>query len=182
MKENLKILLLEDNPYDAELIQFELRQFLPPFAFSHVFEKDGYCRELDRFGPDLILSDYDLPDYDGASALAEAKSRCPDVPFLLVTGAIGEERAIEVLTGGATDYVLKRNLTRLGPAVKRALKERWERKDRERAEARFRALVEQIPAVVFIYNIEGPYRTEYVSPHVENLLGISPWNSFGMPG
>ncbi len=182
MKENLKILLLEDNPYDAELIQFELRQFLPLFDLRHVSAKKEYIREIENFKPGLILSDYDLPDYDGASALAEAKSKCPDVPFLLVTGAIGEERAIEVFTSGATDYVLKRNLARLGPAVKRALKESMERRDREKAESRFKTLVEQIPAVVFIFSADGPYMTHYVSPQVENLLGISPWSPLGIPG
>ena len=86
-------------------------------------EKD-FIHELQEYCPDLILSDYDLPTYNGALALAEARRRCPDTPFILVTGAVGEDRAIEILTQGAKDYVLKNRLQqRLVPAVRRALAE-----------------------------------------------------------
>ncbi|MEW6334943.1 MAG: LuxR C-terminal-related transcriptional regulator, partial [Thermodesulfobacteriota bacterium] len=84
--------------------------------------------------PEIILSDYSLPSFDGLSALQHAVKRCPDVPFIFVSGALGEETAIELLRQGATDYVLKNRLSRLGPAVSRALEEVKERKERKTAE------------------------------------------------
>ena len=99
-----------------------------------------YIQALQEFPPDLILSDYDLPKYNGALALAEAKRRCPDTPFILVSGAVTEGRAIEILTQGAKDYVLKTLLQqRLVPAVRRALAEAEEHRTRKMAEA---ALIE----------------------------------------
>ncbi|MDQ1278168.1 MAG: Histidine kinase, partial [Thermodesulfobacteriota bacterium] len=94
----------------------------------------AYLQALQEFIPDLILSDYDLPRYIGAMAMAEARKRCPDTPFILVTGAIGEDRAIEMLTQGAKDYVLKNRLQRLAPAVQRALAEAAEQRARKEAE------------------------------------------------
>ena len=96
--------------------------------------------ELQEFCPDLILSDYDLPKYNGALALAEARRRCPDTPFILVTGAVTEDRAIEILTQGAKDYVLKNRLEqRLVPAVRRALAEAKEHRERKKAEEELQA-------------------------------------------
>ena len=139
MAESLRILILEDSPIDAELVQFELQE--AGFTFnSNVVktEKDFVCAIQDYY-PDLILSDYDLPQYNGALALAEARQKCPDVPFILVTGAVTEDRAIEILTQGAKDYVLKTRLQqRLVPAVRRVLAEAEEHQGRKRAEAELR--------------------------------------------
>ena len=136
MSEYLRILILEDNPVDAELVQFELQEAGLSFDARVVITKKDFVRELREFSPDLILSDYDLPQYNGALALAESKKRCPDTPFILVTGAVSEDRAIEILTQGAKDYVLKSRLQqRLAPAVERALAEAEEQKARKRAEA-----------------------------------------------
>ena len=139
MAESLRILVLEDNQADAELILFDLQEAgLSPTAKIVMTEKD-YVRELQKFSPDLILSDYDLPKYNGALALAEAKRRCPDTPFILVTGAVTEDRAIEILTQGARDYVLKSRLRqRLVSAVMRALAEAKEQKARKKAEDELR--------------------------------------------
>jgi DNA-binding NtrC family response regulator len=139
MAESLRILILEDNPADAELIQFELQEAGFVFTSKVVTTEEDFVRELQKFSADLILSDYDLPQYNGALALAEARRRCPDTPFILVTGAVSEDRAIEILTQGAKDYVLKSRLEqRLGPAVKRALAEAEEHKERKKAEAELR--------------------------------------------
>ena len=125
MAETIRILILEDNPPDADLVQFELEEAGFLFASKVVMTEEDFVRELREFSPDLILSDYDLPKYNGASALAEARRTCPDTPFILVTGAITEDRAIDILTQGAKDYVLKNRLRqRLVPAVRRALAER----------------------------------------------------------
>ena len=134
MDETLRILILEDSPADADLVQFELEEAGIAFTAKVVITKADFVRELQEYPPDLILSDYNLPDYNGASALAEAKRQCPDVPFILVTGAIGEDRAIEILTQGAKDYVMKNRLSRLAPAVRRALAEAKEYRARREAE------------------------------------------------
>ena len=139
MAEALQILILEDNPTDAELIQFELQEGGLAFTAKVVMTEKDYLQELQECSPDLILSDYDLPKYNGALALAEARRRCPDTPFILVTGAVTEDRAIEILTQGAKDYVLKTRLQqRLVPAVRRALAEAEEHRARKQAEAELR--------------------------------------------
>lgn len=134
MDETLRILILEDNPADAELVQFELQEAGIAFTAKVVITEADFLRGLQEFTPDLILSDYNLPDYNGTLALAESKRQYPDVPFILVTGAIGEDRAVEILTQGAKDYVMKNRLSRLAPAVRRALAEGKEHRARKEAE------------------------------------------------
>jgi PAS domain S-box-containing protein len=139
MVEPLRIVILEDNPADAELVQFELNEAGIIFISKVVMTEEDFVRGIQEFCPDLILSDYDLPKYNGALALAEARKRCPDTPFILVTGAITEDRAIEILTQGAKDYVLKTRLhQRLVPAVQRALAEAEEHRALKQAEAELR--------------------------------------------
>jgi PAS domain S-box-containing protein len=132
--DDIRILILEDNLADKELMEFELRQEGFIFHSKHVQNKKDYIKALRKYCPDIILSDHDLPDFSGTEALQIRKEISPETPFILVTGAIGEERAIEILTGGATDYVLKKNLSRLLPAVGRALHESYKRKKHKEAE------------------------------------------------
>ena len=94
MDRELRILILEDNPADAEIIQFEIQEAEIVFTAKVVTDEADFIRGLQDFAPDIILSDYDLPRYNGAAALVEAKKRRPDVPFILVTGAMTEEKAI----------------------------------------------------------------------------------------
>jgi DNA-binding NarL/FixJ family response regulator len=131
MNKDLSILILEDVPSDAELIQFELTEAGMAFTPHCVADRSSYIKALDEFSPDIILSDYSLPSFDGQSAMRLAAGKCPDVPFIFVSGALGEETAVELLKQGATDYVLKSRLFRLAPAVARAMQEA-----RERAETR----------------------------------------------
>ena len=120
--EFLRILILEDNPADAELVQFELAEAGLAFTAKVVMTKKDFVRELQEFSPDIILSDYNLPQFSGLQALAETQKKCPDVPFILLSGTILEERADEIINHGAKDYVLKTKLQeQLVPAVKRAL-------------------------------------------------------------
>jgi PAS domain S-box-containing protein len=130
----LRILLLEDNPLDAELIEAALEDSGLTFELTRTASHEGFNAALNGCRYDLILSDYNIPGFDGVAALAAAHLACPDVPFLFVTGALGEERAIELLKRGATDYVLKDRLERLVPSVQRALREAHERHERQRAE------------------------------------------------
>jgi signal transduction histidine kinase len=112
-----------------------------------VDNRAAFIRELDRLAPDLILSDFALPSFDGYAALALAQQHRPAAPFIFVTGTLGEEVAIETLKKGATDYVLKHRLARLVPSVHRALREAHVRAERHRAEAQLRQSHEQLRAL-----------------------------------
>lgn len=130
----LSILLVEDNPSDAELVGQALEKEGLSFSITRALSRKEFEAGLERGGVDLILSDFSLPGFDGLSALAIAREKTPEIPFIFVTGTMGEERAVESLKGGAVDYVLKGSLQRLGPAVRRALGDVKERKKREQAD------------------------------------------------
>ena len=126
MEEELKILMLEDVQYDAELVKYELRREGIKFLSVRVETEIDFVKELENFKPDIILVDHSLPNFDGVSALEIAQKRSPETPFIFVSGKIGGEFGVEMPKKGATDYVFKNNLTKLAPAVKRALTERNE--------------------------------------------------------
>ncbi|HEY6768422.1 MAG TPA: response regulator, partial [Candidatus Sulfotelmatobacter sp.] len=134
MKSSLRVLLLEDEPRDAELIQelLEAEDFV--CEITRVQTRAEFLTALEQDGVDLILADYKLPSFDGAAALKLASSARPDVPFIYVSGTIGEELAIEALKMGATDYVLKTGLSRLAPWVRRAMREAQGGADRKMAQ------------------------------------------------
>src|SRR6266853_16449 len=139
VKKLLRILIIEDAVVDAELMNHELRNGGLDFRARRVETRDAFLRALEQDRPDLILSDHGLPSFDGFAALAIARETCPDVPFIFVTGSMGEEVAIKTFEGGATDYVLKSRLsTNLFPAVRRALGEAEERVRRRQAERALR--------------------------------------------
>jgi signal transduction histidine kinase len=143
-KETIKILLLEDDPRDAELVRHALRMGELQFEFAAVDTRAAFVQQLAKSPPDLILSDFALPSFDGYSALEIARAKCPNTPFIFVTGTLGEEVAIKTLKKGATDYVLKHRLSRLVPAVNRALHEARQHAGRRRAEERLRESHEQL--------------------------------------
>src|SRR5437870_3027664 len=118
MSSPVRILMLEDAPEDAALVQREMRKAGIDFSAQVVDEEGPFLAGLAQFRPDLVLSDNSLPRMDGASALRITRETSPELPFIFVTGSMGEERAIEMLRGGATDYVLKDRLSRLVPAVR----------------------------------------------------------------
>jgi PAS domain S-box-containing protein len=136
--ERLRILILEDVPMDAELMEYELARSNIPFDARCVDSRDGFVRQLDDFQPHLILSDYTLPRFDGMAALSLARERAPAVPFLIVTGSVNEETAVGCMKAGATDYLLKSNLARIGPAIEAALARVEARAEKSRAEAALR--------------------------------------------
>jgi DNA-binding NarL/FixJ family response regulator len=138
MSNKLRILILEDMPADAELMEDELNQAGFKFDAKRVAGRSGFIKELEEFSPDLILADYSLPGFGGRAALKIVMDKRLDIPLIFVSGAIGEELAIELLKQGATDYVLKDKLSRLGLSVKRALNELGERNDRKKAENELR--------------------------------------------
>lgn len=162
MDKKLRILMLEDDPHDAELIRWELEKAGFVFESLRVETQMAFATALDEFHPDLILSDFSLPTFDGLAALSLVQQKCPHVPFIFVSGAIGEERAIESLKSGATDYVLKDRLSRLALAVRRALREVEERLERQRAEdsrreseERFRKVFEEAPIGIALVSQDG---------------------------
>jgi PAS domain S-box-containing protein len=149
--------MIEDEARDAELAQHTLRQGGFEFSFKRVDTEDGFLREIEQFKPSIILSDHGLPAFDGFSALLLAQQKCPDVPFIFVTGSLGEEMAIKALKSGATDFVLKHHLSTLPPALHRALNQAEFHIQRKRAEEalliseeRYRSLVELSPDALFV--------------------------------
>ncbi len=157
MPRPLQILHLEDSRIDHELVRHVVVQSGLACEFVHVGGRTDYETALARGGCDLILADYTLPDYNGPAALSAAQSLQPDTPFVFVSGSIGEERAVESLKHGATDYILKDRLNRLPAAIHRALREATERLRRKQAEAalqqseaRFREMAETIRDVFWM--------------------------------
>ncbi len=139
MDGTLRILHLEDDARDAELVSAALSAGGLSFTIRRVDTRQAYEEALRREEFDVVISDFSLPAFDGAAALQLARELRPGVPFLLVSGVIGEDAAIESLVGGANDYVLKHRLARLAPAVRRALAEADDRRARSRAEEAVRA-------------------------------------------
>ena len=138
MKTPLRLLQLEDNPVDAELITTTLIEGDIPCQSQLVDTRQAFVAALKEGRMDLILADYSIPGFDGMTALTLARQHCPDVPFLFVSATIGEELAIDAMHQGATDYVLKQRLGRLVPSVQRALRELDDRAERKRAEEALR--------------------------------------------
>ncbi len=142
MNSQIRILILEDNASDYELVKRELRNVCPDYTVQWAHNKETFLQALEEFTPNLILLDYSLPGFDGLSALAVSRKKFPDIPAIIVSGAIGEEVAIETLKAGATDYVLKQHLSRLGPVIHRALQEAEQLTQRRRAEKEIQAINE----------------------------------------
>jgi diguanylate cyclase (GGDEF)-like protein len=136
----IRILFVEDLEYEAELALAQLRRAGIECTSLRVETEAALRDALDKFSPNLILSDFSLPQFDGISALRIAHQVAPEIPFIYVSGTIGEERAIDALLCGAVDYVLKSNLTRLPPAVRRALADAQVRRDRRREQAQLARL------------------------------------------
>ena len=163
MKKEIRILFVEDVPADVVMVNHELRKGGLAFRSKRVDTKDAFLHELQHDPPDVILSDHGLPSFDGFTALAIARDRRPDIPFIFVTSSLGEQMTIEAFESGATDYVLKGRLSKLVPAVERALRDAEERAKVKQQEAslreseeRFRLLVEGVKDyAIFMLDPEG---------------------------
>jgi PAS domain S-box-containing protein len=180
MNTDLHLLLLEDRETDAELILREVSRTGLRFAARRVIDEAEFSAGLRDPALGLILADHDLPSYDGLSALALARKERPDVPFIFVTGTLGEEKAVDCIRRGATDYVIKQRLARLGSAIQRALAEVAERERRRRAEDALRVahgqlqhLLAHSPAVLYTLELLDDVITPLVvSDNIERLLGV----------
>lgn len=178
MPVDIRVLILEDSPQDAELMVHELRRsnFAP--SWRRVDSEPDYLAALDSSLPEIILADYRLPQLDATRALELASDRCRDVPFIVVSGAIGEEIAVAMMRRGATDYLLKDRLARLGPAVRHALFEKALREETRHAELalltseiRFHSFMHNSPALAYIKNQDG--RLIYMNNTCEQIWGMT---------
>ncbi|HEY3786091.1 MAG TPA: EAL domain-containing protein [Steroidobacteraceae bacterium] len=168
----VRVLFVEDSEADAQLALRRLRMDGMECSARRVETEESLVSALRENAWDLILSDFSLPSFDGLSALAIAVRESPEIPFIFVSGTIGEERAIEALRCGAVDYVLKSNLKRLAPAVRRALREASERVARDVAEARLRDVIDV--ARDWIWELDGSGRFVFCSDSVRDVLGVEP--------
>jgi PAS domain S-box-containing protein len=180
----LRILIIEDEAHDAALVEHTLKDSGFNFSFKRVDTEKDFLQQLARFHPAVILSDHGLPAFDGFAALTIAQDKAPDVPFIFVTGSLGEEMAIQALKSGATDFVLKHRLSMLPSAVHRALRQAEFRVQRKRAEEalqtseeRYRSLVELSPDALFvqvedkIVFINSAGVKLFAAPTAEDLIG-----------
>src|SRR5271157_5680650 len=134
MSEPIRILIVEDLAPDADLAMREIRKSLGDCVFQRVETERDYLEALDKFNPDLILSDYHLPNFNGMQALNLALKRVPLTPVIIITGSLSEDTAVDCMKAGASNYVIKENLKRLGTAVTHALEEKKVYLERRRAE------------------------------------------------
>ena len=176
----LRILLVEDDPADAELEQRHLRESGVAFECRSVETREAYLAALATFDPHLILTDYMLPGFDGMQALAIARERAPLTPVVIVTGSINEETAVACMKAGATDYVLKGHLGRLAPAVRSAMERRRMVEESARAEEErglLGAALEQAAEVAIITDTGGTI--QYVNPAFERVTGFGRQEAIG---
>ncbi|MFZ4521400.1 MAG: PAS domain S-box protein [Bacteroidales bacterium] len=184
MEPKISILHLEDQLPDSILIKSEISKGFPSFEYQYSDNAGDFLRALTEKKIDIVLSDFELPGYSGADALLTIKTKFPEVPFIFVTGVMGEDAAIASLLNGAVDYVFKTKLQRLVPAIKRALHEAELLRERNLAEDERRKLsraVEQSSLSVVITDCTG--NIEFINPKVseitgfskEELIGQNPW-------
>src|SRR6266404_4693186 len=184
MNEAIKVLLVEDTVEDAELLIREMRKGGLEIVAHRVDTREALEQALGQLRPHIILCDYSLPRFGGMTALQTVKQHRPGTPFIFVSGTIGEERAIDALREGATDYVLKDNRARLVPAIERALKEADDREARrlalrrlEASEERFRSISEATKEWIWEMDSQGVYT--FSSPAVETMIGYRPQEVLG---
>jgi len=173
----IRVLLVEDQADEVELEVRELKRAGLLISHRVVDTQERFTEELQRFAPDVILSDFSMPHFDGMAALAIARERAPHVPFIFVSGTIGEEHAIQALKNGASDYVLKTNLLRLPPAVERAVTESRERREQRRirleldmARERLTSILNTLQDMPWSADARGE-RLLFASPAAKSLFG-----------
>jgi len=180
----LCVLIIEDSDYDKELLLLELRSGGYDPEYLCVDTEEAMNEALDQHDWDIIISDYSMPNFSGLFALQIAKNRKPDIPFILVSGTVGEELAVKAMKDGAADYLMKGNLIRLVPAIERELKDAELRRLHKRAEEaleeselRFRVLAESAPVGIFRTDVQGS--TTYVNPRWCEISQLSSEEALG---
>jgi PAS domain S-box-containing protein len=178
MEEVLKILIVEDLLYDVELVIHELKRNNLNFIYKNVEVKEDYLVALNEFKPDIILSDYTLPEFDGMEALELKKIYSPLTPFILITGSLKEETAVDVMKSGADDYIIKEHIHRLVPAILSTLEKKEVRSAKEKTESvlkeseeKYRFLVDNTADTISLIDLNLNFI--YVSPSVLRLRGFT---------
>lgn len=176
MNRPLRVLIVEDSEDDAELLVYELERGCYVPIYERVDTPAAMNAALDKQQWDIVVADYTLPSFSGPAALNLLKERGLDLPFIIVSGTIGEEIAVAAMKAGAHDYLMKGKLARLAPAVERELREAVERRKRREAEQavrqneeRFRALIENALDIITVLGADGII--QYESPSIEKVLG-----------
>jgi PAS domain S-box-containing protein len=184
-----RILLLEDIPTDAVLAEREITGTLPDSIFHRVESREEFLNALDEFRPDVIVADYQLPGFDGLTALRIAMEKAPLIPVIMHTGPMNEDTAVECMREGATDYVIKDYNKRLGPAVKRALdisavrlESLSAQKSLLESEARFRTFAENASDLIYRVDLLPVRRFTFVSPSSTAICGYTPEEHYADPG
>jgi PAS domain S-box-containing protein len=181
MDKTLHILIVEDLETDAALAEREIKSELPSAAFKLVETRDDFIEALETFKPDIIVSDYQMPAFDGITALRITLEKAPLTPFIMHTGSMNEDTAVECMKAGATDYVIKEHIKRLGPAVKNALRVKHINLEKMKAqqaliesENRFRRLAENADDLIYRYELHPEQKFTYVSPSATKITGFTP--------
>jgi CheY-like chemotaxis protein len=177
----VRVLLVEDNEDDAILVVNRLKRDGLGATFDRVETAEAFQAVLRDDPPDVVISDHNMPMFSADAALALLRESGVDVPFILVSGEVGEETASALMKAGAHDFVLKDRLARLAPAIQRELREAAERAERRRMQAdlaaseeRFRLLAEHAVDVIFSYRVRPEPGLEYVSPAITAITGRAP--------
>jgi DNA-binding NtrC family response regulator len=160
-----KILLLEDNESDADLIIRELKRSGLQFTSQIVDTRDQFEHALENFVPDIVISDYSLPAFDGLSAFIITNETLPGTPFIIVSGMLGEQRAVELIKSGITDYTIKDKLFTLPPKVIRALKDAEEHKEKRETDEELKIQHDKLMAIAFL-------QSHQVRVPIAHILGL----------
>jgi DNA-binding NtrC family response regulator len=161
----LKILMLEDSEEDADMLIHELTRSGIKFISKIVDTRETYVDAIDSFKPDLILSDYSLPSFDGVSAFHIRQEKSPDIPFIIVSGTIGEEVAVDLIKSGVTDYLLKDKLFSIHQKITRALKEVEEKKEKKSVDQKLRTQNKKLYEIAIL-------QSHQVRSPIASLLGL----------
>ncbi|HEY3730063.1 MAG TPA: EAL domain-containing protein [Steroidobacteraceae bacterium] len=172
MQQTLHVVMVEDSVAEAEIVARWLKKAGMQCEIRRVETEPDLRRALAEHTPDIILSDFSMPQFTGMGALKVAQEVAPDIPFVFVSGTIGEERAIDALRRGATDYVLKTNLMRLVPAIERALRETETRLKQRATEQLLHDIV--ATSQDWIWQLDAAGRFTFASPAVQTILGYEP--------
>jgi DNA-binding NtrC family response regulator len=169
-----KILILEDNQSDIDLLRRELNRNGLYFTSEVVQTRESFENALDNYNPDIILSDYTLPAFDGISAFNIKQIKTPEIPFIIVSGSIGEERSVELIKEGVTDYALKDKLFSLPFKICRALKDAEEKKEKKIIDGELQTQYDKLLKVAFL-------QSHQVRVPVANILGLFSLFNFDTP-
>jgi len=184
MSAKIRILILEDEQFDVELIKRQLSKGGLEFESVNVDNRADFIRQLDEYNPNIVLADYKLPQFTGMDALEIVKKERPRMPFIIVTGSIGEDAAVECLKAGAWDYIIKERILRLAPAVKNALKTKEEQdklaetqKNLKEREELHQSIFDTAADLIAIIDLNAVILD--VNSAVKTLLGINPEEMIG---